>query len=67
MALGRLIGAVMTPVHMFLIYVLVFGPFSLLMRLAGKDPLERKIRTEPTFWRKKEMYEATLQNLRHTF
>jgi hypothetical protein len=67
MALGHLIGAVMTPVHLFIVYVLVFGPANLVVRVLGKDPLERRIRTEPTFWRKKDAHEPTLENLRHTF
>ena len=67
MALGHQIGAVMTPVHMFLVYVLVFGPASLIARALGRDPLDRALRQEPSFWRKKETHPATLENLRHTF
>jgi len=66
-AMGHIIGAIMTPVHMFIVYVLVFGPARLIMGLLGKDPLEKKLRTEPTFWRKKEAHEPSLDNLRHTF
>jgi hypothetical protein len=39
---GMLLGAVMTPVVMALLYVLVFVPTGLLMRLFGKDPLRMK-------------------------
>ena len=67
MALGRVIGEIMTPVHMFIVYLLVFGPASLIARLIGKDLLDRKLRPEPTFWRKKEVHPATIDNLRHTF
>jgi len=66
-ALGHLIGIVMTPIQMFLVYVVAFGLFGVLMRLAGKDPLDRKLRPEPSFWRKKEKHDPTLEYLRHTF
>ena len=66
-ALGLVIGLVMTPVHMFLVYVLVFGPANIGTRLLRKDPLDRSLRDEPTFWRKKESPEATLEGHRHTF
>jgi phosphotransferase system glucose/maltose/N-acetylglucosamine-specific IIC component len=66
-ALGHIIGAFMTPIHMFIVYGLVFGPSKLIMSALGKDPLDRTLRTEPTFWRKKEAHAASLQDLRHTF
>jgi hypothetical protein len=66
-ALGHEIGRVMTPVHMFLVYVLVFGPANLFLRVGGKDPLQRKTKREATSWNKKESHPATLENLRHTF
>ena len=66
-ALGRIIGAIMTPVHMLIVYVLVFGPSKLIMSAMRKDPLDRTLQTERTFWRKKEAHAASLQDLRHTF
>ena len=39
---GMLLGAVMTPVVMALLYILVFVPTGLLMRLFGKDPMRLK-------------------------
>lgn len=67
MALGHLIGFVMTPVQMFLVYVLAIGPVNLGARLFGKDPLDRKPNNRPTFWRKKEVPPPSLENMRHTF
>jgi len=66
-AMGRIIGAIMTPVHMLIVYVLVFGPSRGILGLMGKDLLDKKMRSEPTFWRTKEAHEASLENLRHTF
>lgn len=39
-----------------LVFYLVITPIGLIMRLLGKDPLERKIdRSAPTYWKKKEI------------
>ena len=35
-------------------YVLSVGPIGIFMRLFGKDPLDRKLDAEPTFWRTHE-------------
>jgi len=48
------IGAVWTAVLLALVYVLSVGPIGLLMRLFGKDPLDRKLKPEPSFWRAHE-------------
>ena len=36
------------------VYLLSVGPIGLGMRLLGKDPLDRSLRPEPTFWRAHE-------------
>ncbi|NWG92539.1 MAG: hypothetical protein HXY21_08535 [Parvularculaceae bacterium] len=41
MKLGLLLGLVMTPIVMGLLYALTFVPIGLLMRLRGHDPLRR--------------------------
>ncbi|MDZ7628544.1 MAG: SxtJ family membrane protein [Parvularculaceae bacterium] len=41
MKLGLLLGLIMTPVIMGLVYVTTFLPIALLMRLKGHDPLRR--------------------------
>jgi hypothetical protein len=45
------IGKVWTAVLLALIYVLSVGPVSLGFRLLGKDPLDRRLVAEPSFWR----------------
>ena len=66
-ALGHLIGLVMTPVHMLIVYVLAIGPANLATRVVAKDPLDRKIDDSATFWKEKEVPPASLESLRHTF
>jgi hypothetical protein len=48
------IGAVWTAVLLALVYVLSVGPIGLLMRLFGKDPLDRTLTSETSFWRAHE-------------
>ena len=37
-----------------LVYLFSVGPVGLGMRLLGKDPLDRTLEPEPTFWRRHE-------------
>lgn len=49
--LGLLLGRVVAPIMMFLMYIIVFTPFALVMRLFGKDPLRRKYDPSArTYW-----------------
>ncbi len=48
------IGVVWTAVLLALIYVLSVGPIGLAMRAFGKDPLDRRLAPEPSFWRAHE-------------
>ena len=48
------IGAVWTAVILALVYVVSVGPVGLVMRLAGHDPLDRRLAPELTFWRAHE-------------
>jgi hypothetical protein len=45
------LGSVWTAVLLSVVYVLSVGPIGLGMRLFGKDPLDRAITSEPSFWR----------------
>jgi len=45
------IGVVWTAVLLAVVYVVSVGPIGLIMRLAGRDPLDRRLTPEPTFWR----------------
>ena len=48
------IGSVWTAVLLAVIYLLSVGPMSLLNRAFGKDPLDRALSPEPSFWRRHE-------------
>jgi len=48
------IGKVWTAVILSVVYVGSVGVIGGIMRLFGKDPLDRKLDAEPTFWRNHE-------------
>ena len=45
------LGAVWTTVILSIVYLVSVGPISMLMRLGGRDPLDRRLAPEPSFWR----------------
>jgi Saxitoxin biosynthesis operon protein SxtJ len=47
-------GKVWTAVILSIVYVVSVGGVGIVMRLLGKDPLDRKLDAEPTFWRSHE-------------
>jgi hypothetical protein len=49
--LGLLLGAVVAPIVMAIVYILVLIPIGLAMRASGKDPLSRKMDpNEKSYW-----------------
>ena len=53
--LGQLMGAVVSPIALGVVFFLVITPTSLLMRMAGKDPLRlKRDPTAPSYWIKRQ-------------
>lgn len=51
---GLILGMIMTPVIMTVIFVLVFTPTGLLLRLFGKDPMTRRFEPKTkSYWIKR--------------
>jgi hypothetical protein len=48
------LGTVWTAVILAIVYLFSVGPVGLGMRLARRDPLDRRLRPEPSFWRAHE-------------
>ena len=67
MAFGHAIGVVVTPVQLFIIYVLVFGPARLIVSAARFDPLDRRMAPRPSFWTNREPSPHTIEESRHQF
>jgi Saxitoxin biosynthesis operon protein SxtJ len=53
-AFFKAIGVVWTAALLSVVYLLSVGPVGLIMRLSGKDPLDRTLHAEPSFWRAHE-------------
>lgn len=51
MAFGLLLGKIISPIMLFLVYVVAVVPTGLIMRLRGKDPLHRRFdREAASYW-----------------
>jgi carbamoyltransferase len=52
MMLGAALGMLTSPIVLGAVWILVFTPVGLAMRLAGRDPMKRKIlpQREGTYW-----------------
>jgi hypothetical protein len=48
------IGVVWTAILLAIVYVVSVGPVGLALRLLGRDPLDRRLQPEPTYWRSHE-------------
>jgi len=67
LAFGQVIGLVMPPIQLGLVYGLVFGPGRLVAAALGKDLLDRRFLQRPTFWQQRQPEPATLESARHQF
>ena len=55
MKLGELLHHIVSPVVMGLIYFAVFTPTAIVMRLAGRDALDRSFdAAAPTYWKRRD-------------
>lgn len=51
MALGLLLGRIISPIMLFLVYLMAVVPTGLIMRALGKDPLHRRLdRDAKSYW-----------------
>lgn len=50
MALGHLLGKIVAPFVLTLMYAILFVPIALLMRLRGRDELHLRDRSGDSFW-----------------
>ncbi|MEX1138988.1 MAG: SxtJ family membrane protein [Bacteroidota bacterium] len=68
MAFARFLGIVNTTILLTLVYILLIGPLSLVMRAFGSDLLDKRMKAPSgSFWRKKAPLKHTLDECRHQF
>ena len=59
---GILLGYIVSPIVMGIVYFLVVVPMGILMRLLGKDLLKKnKIKNASTYWIKRDKQQGTMK------
>ena len=50
---GTLLGRIVSPIVMFLVYFVFITPLAVIIRLLGKDLLRKKFNKSPSYWIKR--------------
>ena len=59
---GMLLGRIVSPIVMGLVFFLVVTPTGIIMRLIGKDLLNLKNKNSKTYWIKKNILKSSMRN-----
>ena len=59
--LGTLLGRIVSPIVMFLVYFVFITPLAVIVRLLGKDLLRKKFNKSPSYWIKREKNIGTMK------
>lgn len=57
---GELLGSIIAPIVMLLVYFLILTPISLVVRVFGKDLLNLKFSNKNSYWIKREKNSETM-------
>ena len=58
---GTLLGRIVSPIVMFLVYFVFITPLAVIIRLFGKDLLRIKFNKSPSYWIKREKNIGTMK------
>ena len=58
---GEILGRIITPVVMFLIFFVLITPLSFVIRIFGKDLLKTRLSDETSYWIKREKDAGTMK------
>ena len=58
---GTLLGRIVSPIVMFLVYFVFITPLAVIIRLFGKDLLRKKFNKSPSYWIKIEKNIGTMK------
>ena len=67
MSFGFILGIIINPIVLGIIFFLIFTPISLLMRLFGRDELRLKITNKSSQWKEREEFNATAVSFKQQF
>ena len=59
---GELLGKIISPIVLFIIFFLLVTPIGLLMKILGKDLLNLKKDTKNSYWIKKQNQNSRMKN-----
>jgi hypothetical protein len=54
--LGQLIGAIISPIVLGIIFFGIVSPYALVMRLFGRDELRLKLGKQKSYWKSREQF-----------
>ena len=58
---GTLLGRIVSPIVMFLVYFVFITPLAVIIGLFGKDLLRKKFNKSPSYWIKREKNIGTMK------
>lgn len=67
MALGHLLGRIVSPVVLGLMYIVLIVPVGLVMRLFGRDALHRRFTTDSSYWQERSDGTVSPERFTHQF
>lgn len=67
MRFGLLLGMIVNPIVLGLIFFLIFTPISFLMRLFGRDELRLKVKKADSYWKMREPSGPSTESFKHQF
>ena len=59
--LGTLLGRIVSPIVMFLVYFVFITPLAVIIRLFGKDLLRKRFNKSPSYWINREKNIGTMK------
>ena len=67
MRFGFLLGMIVSPLVLGILFFGLFTPISLSMRLFGRDELRLKPKSAPSYWKVRDSSELTVDSFKHQF
>lgn len=67
MRLGLLLGAIVSPIVLGVLFFFLFAPIAFMMRIFGRDELRIKKRNSKSYWRLRDSVERSGDSFKHQF
>lgn len=65
--LGLLLGTIISPIVLGILFFGLFTPIAILMQLAGRDELRLKLKTRASYWKARETSGRSSDMFKHQF